>query len=94
MEDIFSDDFFTERTANIIYRREHSTLISKKPYSRWEEIQDEFEDYLTNLNYTYADILDFLIEDYGIDEDEQRQLIEFFRSDCTVFEWGSPNKMY
>lgn len=94
MEDVLNDDFFTNHSANIIYRHEHTTLISKKPYSCWEEIQDEFEDYQTNLNYTYADIIDFLIEDYGIDEDEQQQIVEFFKSDYTVFEWGIPNKTY
>lgn len=93
IEDIMSDVFFAEHSTNIIYRREHTTLISKKPYSCWEDIQDEFEDYQTNLNYTYADIL-ALIEDYHIDEDEQRALIEFFKSDCTVFELGSTNKIY
>lgn len=89
-----TDDFMQCR-ATIIYLMKHGGLITKKKYSDWHEIAEEFDDYQTSLNYTYADILDFFIEDHHIDEAEQRALMDFFRSDYTVFECGSPdNKMY
>ena len=89
------NDEFMQRRATIVYLREHGGFITKKKYSDWREIAEEFDDYQTSLNYTYADILDFFIEDYHIDESEQQTLMDFFKSDYTVFEWGSPdNKMY
>lgn len=44
-------------------------LLSKKQYSHWREIQDEYEDYMTSLGpYTPEGLLDFLSEQYGADD--------------------------
>lgn len=50
---------------HIIYLRSGRVLLSKKEYSSWREIQDEYEDYMTSLGpWSAEDVLGFLREEY------------------------------
>jgi hypothetical protein len=80
-----------EPTAHMIFLRSDSLLLSKKPYSDWREIQDEYEDYMTSLGpKTENEIVEYFAIDYG--EDDQRwpfrkvEIEHFFKSDVMVVE--------
>ena len=36
---------------NLIFLRSNKMLLSRKTYSDWREIQDEYEDYMTSLDF-------------------------------------------
>ncbi len=66
-------------------------LLSKRGYSDWREIQDEYENYMTSLGpYSEEDVLDFFSQDYGGDDAgwpfSREQIREFVDSDATVLE--------
>lgn len=66
-------------------------IISKKPYSGWREIQDEYEDFMTSLGpYTGEDLLDFFEQQYGFDDGRwafsRERMREFMASDETLLE--------
>ena len=49
---------------NIIYTKS-KMLLSKKSYNSWREIQDEYDDYKTSLEFaTIEEIEDYLNFDY------------------------------
>lgn len=53
-----------ETTLHIIYL-ESQILLSKKRYTEWREIQDEFVDFKTSLGpWPVAEVLDFLRTEY------------------------------
>ena len=53
-----------EPTLHIIYL-ESRMLLSKKRYSGWRQIQDEFSDYKTSLGpWPVTEVLDFLRTEY------------------------------
>jgi hypothetical protein len=82
----------TENTSvHVIYLRPDGMLLSRKPYSDWREIQDEYEDYMTSLGPFPAEyLLDFFSEQYGDDDARwafsREQIREFIESDVTVLE--------
>ena len=54
----------SENTLHIIYL-ELQILLSKKRYSGWREIQDEFANYKASLGpWPVAEVLDFLHTEY------------------------------
>ena len=66
-------------------------LLSKKVYSDWREIQDEYENYMTSLGpYSEEGVLDFFLHEYGDDDAlwafSREQIREFMDSDATVLE--------
>lgn len=49
----------------IIYLRSGRMLLSKKAYLSWQQIQDEYDDYLTSLGpWTAEEVEEFLREEY------------------------------
>ncbi|HYO98630.1 MAG TPA: hypothetical protein VER76_00270 [Pyrinomonadaceae bacterium] len=75
----------------LIYLKPDRMLLSKKQYSDWREIQDEYESYLTSLgSFSVEELVMFLSEEYGRDERKwgfSREEIErFMKSDTIVLE--------
>ncbi|MBN2229234.1 MAG: nuclear transport factor 2 family protein [Candidatus Thorarchaeota archaeon] len=55
-----------KRLAYLIYLRNALLLISKVNYSNWQEIQDDFEHYMTSLGpWTTDEIIAFFEGEYG-----------------------------
>lgn len=74
-----------ENKAVIIYL-EDDILISKKEYSCWKEIQDEYyEKYKANLPPMYCDEIIRFFEDEFVQEENwpisRKRIIEFFNND-------------
>ena len=74
-----------ENKAVIIYLEE-DILISKKEYSCWKEIQDEYyEKYKANLPPMYCDEIIRFFEDEFVQEENwpisRKRIIEFFNND-------------
>jgi hypothetical protein len=82
----------TQNTSvHVIYLRPDGMIISKRPYSDWREIQDEYDDFMTSLGpYTEEDLLDFFEQQYGLDDARwafsRERMREFMASDETVLE--------
>lgn len=72
----------TEPPLHIIYL-ESRMLLSKKRYSDWREIQDEFADFKTSLGpWTVAEVLDFLCTEYPTSRSfSDEQVRRFLHSD-------------
>mgnify|MGYP003305685329 CR=1 FL=1 len=79
-----------EKLATMIYL-EDCMLLSKKEYSSWREVQDEYyEKYKASFSsMSCEDILSFFEEDFG-EEDKwpfsRETIVEFFRSDEQVIQ--------
>jgi len=60
----------TEPTLlHVIYLRSNGILVSKKQYSDWREIQDEYEDYMASLEFSSGqELIEFLRIDWKEDE--------------------------
>ncbi|MBQ8314154.1 MAG: hypothetical protein IJ427_14325 [Lachnospiraceae bacterium] len=74
-----------EQKATVVYL-EDGMLISKKEYSCWKEIQDEYyEKYITSFKpWSCEEIISFFEDDLGAEENwpfSRKRIIEFFRSD-------------
>lgn len=53
----------------LIYLRPDRMLLSRKRYSDWREIQDEYESYMTSVGpFSVEELSSFLSEEYGSDE--------------------------
>ena len=66
-------------------------LLSKKRYTDWREIQDEYESYMTSVGPFAADeLVEFLSEEYGGDDSgwgfSAEEIRRFVESDATVLE--------
>jgi hypothetical protein len=77
--------------VHLIYLRPDGMLLSRKRYSDWREIQDEYEEYMTSLGpFSVDELVGFLSEQYGSDDAKwgfSREEIEgFMESDATVLE--------
>lgn len=64
-------------------------LLSRKHYSDWREIQDEYGDYMTSLGpFTEEGLADFLAAQYGQDDAQwgftREEVRVFMKSDATV----------
>ena len=65
----------------IIYLRDGRMLVSKKVYSSWREIQDEYEAYMTSLGpWTVEAVLDYLRTDYPDSADRMREAVMHLES--------------
>lgn len=54
----------SELSLHIIYLKSQM-LLSKKQYSDWREIQDEFVDYVASLGpWTEQEVIDFFQDDF------------------------------
>jgi hypothetical protein len=78
-------------SVHVIYLRPDGLVISKKPYSDWREIQDEYADFMTSLGpYTEDGLLDFFEQQYGDDDARwafsRECMREFMASDETLLE--------
>lgn len=79
---------------HVIFLRSGALLVSRKPYTDWREIQDEFdEDFMTSLGPWAAEqVVGFLHDQYG--EDESRwpfpasEVEAFAASDSEVMSTG------
>lgn len=83
----------SQRTSSVylIYLRPGGMLLSKKQYSDWREIQDEYESYMTSLGpFSVDELVEFLSEEYGSDHSEwgfsEEEIRRFMESDATVLE--------
>lgn len=79
-----------ENKAVIIYLND-GMLLSKKEYSYWEEIQDEYyEKYITNLGPMSCDEIIFFFEDSFVQEENwpfsRKRIIEFFEKDEKIIQ--------
>lgn len=66
-------------------------ILSKKHYSDWREIQDEYGAYMTSLGpFTEEGLADFLAGEYGQDVARwgftREEVRAFMESDATVLE--------
>lgn len=64
-------------------------LLSKKHYSSWREIQDEYESYMTSVGpFSEEELVDFLSEEYGCDDAKwgfsREEVRGFMKSDAAV----------
>jgi len=80
-----------DTSVHVIYLRPEGMLLSRKRYSDWREIQDEYEDYMTSLGpFPEEYLLDFFSEEYGEDDARwafsREQIREFVETDMTVLE--------
>ncbi len=78
----------SNKILHLIYLRTGEMLLSKKEYSHWEEIQDEYEHYMTDLAFdSCEDLISFFELDFG---DEccwlfsKNELFDFMKSDEIV----------
>lgn len=83
----------SQQTSHIhlIYLRPEGMLLSRKQYSDWREIQDEYENYMTSLGpFSEEELLNFLSEQYGDDVAKwgfsREEIRSFMKSDEIVLE--------
>ena len=81
--------------AVIIYLND-GMLLSKKEYSCWEEIQDEYyEKYIANLEPMSCDETIFFFEDSFVQEENwpfsRKRIIEFFEKDEMIIQSDRKN---
>jgi hypothetical protein len=72
-------------------------LLTKKPYSTWREIQDEFADYMTSLGpWPVADVLQFLHDEYPADAgpEEAERINRFMSSTEETFLLFQPQQSH
>ena len=76
--------------ATLIYLDDGCMLLSKKDYSSWKEVQDEYEKYQANLlPMTCEDIIDLFEMDFGDEEQwpfSRKRIVEFFESNELVIQ--------
>ncbi len=72
---------------HIIYLK-NSVLLSKKSYSSWREIQDEYEDFKASLGpWAAEEVEDFLEQEYlDLEPSAKAQVAHFVVSDKQVIE--------
>lgn len=65
----------------LVYLKPDRMLLSRKQYSDWREIQDEYESYLTSVgSFSVEELAGFLSEEYGNDEEKWGFSVEEIRS--------------
>ena len=58
---------------NLIFLRSNKMLLSRKKYSDWREIQDEYEDYMASLDFeSIRDVEEYIKMDYKLTLDKAR----------------------
>ena len=59
---------------NLIFLRSEKMLLSRKQFSDWREIQDEYDDYMASLDFeTLTEIEEYLKSDYKISTEKAKQ---------------------
>ncbi len=61
-------------------------LLSSKEYNSWREIQDEYENYSTSIDFeNFEAIKEYIISDYKVDKTYVENLIAtFLKTNLTV----------
>lgn len=79
------EDQTTEPKATIIYLVNRDIILTKKPYTLWQEIRAEYVGYRSSvMSLTYEEIVDFFTNDCGDEENwpiYKQDLIDFFKGD-------------
>ncbi len=80
-----------EKTKAIIIYLDDCVLLSKKEYSHWKEVQDEYyEKYKANLEpMSCEEIISFFEEDFIQEEFwpfPRRRIVDFFESDEMIIQ--------
>jgi len=58
---------------NLIFSRSNKMLLSRKKYFDWREIQDEYEDYMTSLDFeSIMDVEEYIKMDYKLTSDKAK----------------------
>lgn len=72
----------------LIFLRNDQLLLSKKNYSDWKDIQDEYEDYMSSLEFeNLEEAQEYLSENYGLTTEMNEKLsTELFDSPKEVIE--------
>lgn len=73
---------------NLIFLRNNKILLSKKEYSNWREIQDEYEFYVASLDFeSLDDIQQFIEFDYKLSAEKAQKIIsEINNSNIEIIE--------
>ena len=62
---------------NLIFLRESKVNLSRKKYSDWKEIQNDFENYMTSLDFESIDkLIEYLSLDYKMSDEIIRNVEE------------------
>lgn len=74
-----------EPRAHLVFLRSGGLLIVKRPAVEWQQLQDEYADYMTSLGpWTAEEIAEHFTADYGEDASRWpficRDIAEFMRS--------------
>lgn len=73
---------------HLIYLRSGEIILSKKCYNSWREIQDEYENYMTDLLFmSCEDIIDFFKDDFGVGHRfpfSKNEILNFAKSDDII----------
>lgn len=60
----------TMKQYNLIFLRRDKMLLSNKHYSNWQEIQDDYDDYMASVNFaTVEEIEEYVMIDYKLSFD-------------------------
>ena len=52
-------------------------LLSRKKYSDWREIQDEYDDYMTSLDFeSIMDVEEYIRMDYNLTSDKAKSEVK------------------
>jgi hypothetical protein len=68
-------------TAHLVFCRSR-TVLTKKGYADWRQVQDEYEDYMTSLGpCSEAEWVEYFADEYGPDDSRW----PFSRAEMTAF---------
>ena len=70
------------KSYNLIFLRNSKVILSKKTYSDWKEIQTEFDDYMSSLEFeSTEDLIEYLSFNYKISLEEIKSQINIINTD-------------
>lgn len=73
---------------HLIYLRNGEMILSKKHYNSWHEIQDEYENYMTDLPFMNCeDIINFFEDDFCEGHEfpfSKNEILNFAESDDII----------
>jgi hypothetical protein len=73
-----------DQLIHIIYLRNDSIILSKKKYTNWHEIQDEFDNYMTSIGpWTSDDIIEYIEMENGDESNwgfSRKEILSFSKS--------------
>lgn len=62
---------------NLIFLSSNKVLVSQKLYFDWKEIQNDFDDYMANVDFnSIEEIKEYIQFDYKLTEDKARKEAE------------------